>query len=778
LIVKLKYIRQDKLLFRALTGSHIYMSLMAKLERDTLQRKCQKEIEELHEVFVSWFQRKLPKDTLEQDLTIRLASDFSHVAPNGQFLKGRQVLIGHLQDKYGCYHDRAFHIDIHNVNLLWTDDNRVLCTYEEWQSWTQDNEDIQFGRLSTCLLDTCTTGTPDTNGKLQWVHVHETWLEAESPPRSESVGRALSTMDDSETVMTGPQPQPGGTVASDEGFSDGGAALPMSNKKVIFLHSTATLNREHKENQRVGLDYMEASGVKFESVDAGNLKNRDQRDQLFSISGERGVFPQVFIETDLAVTYWGGWNQISAAHSNGTLASELGGSSGAHPKTLMAALGVSEAQMELMKANGALKTPKSSFTAASSVSNGGAVAAKPKDGGQPKTLMTALGVSEYELSKIQEKAVAEQSAKPSAVPTPQDASTKIEPVQLPRSNGSQEVVQLSKNYQEKMGASPIAKDVSSKRHVSPLIQQYAKPLTWENALVGISVAGFDIGTSQGPIGDEAWYRDQGEKLEELAQSRSIPRPKRKLCLPEMVFPTAHVAIEGHGIWMSWDCLDALEAWASAHHEIAIHSRISHNGVSVMRAKDAKLWESKRKHGHSDDKASAVFHYDWTFSTPFSGKTEGGVWTELDESGMRLSLLTDTSVPILFFDEIMLFEDDLHDNGQVQYSIKLRVMPSCAYILGRLWVRVDNVILRTRETRVLLDFMAAKPLVYRDITWRECMWNNLEEHNLPTDVKAWHHEGPETPAWNSQLRSLPEVSIPKGIHQFARLDYGNRGTVDT
>lgn len=73
--------------------------------------------------------------------------------------------------------------------------------------------------------------------------------------------------------------------------------------------------------------------------------------------------------------------------------------------------------------------------------------------------------------------------------------------------------------------------------------------------------------------------------------------------------------------------------------------------------------------------------------------------------MRMELLKDQSVPILFFDEFILYEDDLHDNGQCQYSVKLRVMPTCAYILARLWVRVDNIIVRLRETRVLIDFSA-------------------------------------------------------------------------
>jgi len=137
------------------------------------------------------------------------------------------------------------------------------------------------------------------------------------------------------------------------------------------------------------------------------------------------------------------------------------------------------------------------------------------------------------------------------------------------------------------------------------------------------------------------------------------------------------------------------------------------------------------------------------------------------------LLTDQSVPILFFDEIVLFEDDLHDNGQVQFSIKLRIMPTCAYVLARLWVRVDNVILRLRETRVLVDFFGIQPKIYRDITWRECKWEDLASHNLPTAVRAWNNEqSGETPEWQGLVQKLPAITLPDGMIQYAVLEYGD------
>jgi hypothetical protein len=80
--------------------------------------------------------------------------------------------------------------------------------------------------------------------------------------------------------------------------------------------------------------------------------------------------------------------------------------------------------------------------------------------------------------------------------------------------------------------------------------------------------------------------------------------------------------------------------------------------------------------------------DWTFFTPWAGTVEVATaandsgdnsssrspasaasavappaWSEGQlSSGVDLAALTDTSVPILFFDEVALFEDELHDFG--------------------------------------------------------------------------------------------------------------------
>lgn len=59
--------------------------------------------------------------------------------------------------------------------------------------------------------------------------------------------------------------------------------------------------------------------------------------------------------------------------------------------------------------------------------------------------------------------------------------------------------------------------------------------------------------------------------------------------------------------------------------------------------------------------------------------------------------------ILFYDDVALFEDELHDNGESILNARIRVMPHSFFILSRLFVRVDNVLFRIYDVRVYHEF---------------------------------------------------------------------------
>ena len=69
----------------------------------------------------------------------------------------------------------------------------------------------------------------------------------------------------------------------------------------------------------------------------------------------------------------------------------------------------------------------------------------------------------------------------------------------------------------------------------------------------------------------------------------------------------------------------------------------------------------------------VKQYDWTYTTVHPGRVEGDAAfaaATVGESGIPMSRLASQDEPILFFDDVSLFEDELHDNGVAQLSVKV------------------------------------------------------------------------------------------------------------
>ena len=78
--------------------------------------------------------------------------------------------------------------------------------------------------------------------------------------------------------------------------------------------------------------------------------------------------------------------------------------------------------------------------------------------------------------------------------------------------------------------------------------------------------------------------------------------------------------------------------------------------------------------------------------------------------------------ILFFDEVVLYEDELDDNGCTKLSVKLRVMPSGFFVLQRFYLRVDKTLIRVYDTRVYHE--VENNYVLREYSEREEKVENL------------------------------------------------------
>lgn len=96
-------------------------------------------------------------------------------------------------------------------------------------------------------------------------------------------------------------------------------------------------------------------------------------------------------------------------------------------------------------------------------------------------------------------------------------------------------------------------------------------------------------------------------------------------------------------------------------------------------------------------------FDWSYSTDYKGTMRSPSRPfETTTTPIPLELLKRPD-PILFFDEVILYEDEMADNGITMYSCKIRVMPARLLLLCRFFMRLDNVLLRIRDTRVYVDF---------------------------------------------------------------------------
>lgn len=172
-------------------------------------------------------------------------------------------------------------------------------------------------------------------------------------------------------------------------------------------------------------------------------------------------------------------------------------------------------------------------------------------------------------------------------------------------------------------------------------------------------------------------------------------------LPEMIFGNNVVRLvnDKTGEKIEFKALEALDTLDDnctlkvSYHEEWLQSRKAkdENQSTIEQKQDIKYLTE----------VDTLKPYDWTYSVNYKGSC-----TNLDFEPTDVELPIDKLLkpdPILFFDESILFEDELADNGISMLSTKIRVMPSCLLLLCRFFLRIDNVIFRIRDVRLFIDF---------------------------------------------------------------------------
>jgi len=137
-------------------------------------------------------------------------------------------------------------------------------------------------------------------------------------------------------------------------------------------------------------------------------------------------------------------------------------------------------------------------------------------------------------------------------------------------------------------------------------------------------------------------------------------------------------------------------------------------------------------GYAMPKTVPTKPYDWTYTTTYPGhndpSSETIKWMPADPDNASHSIplaeLTRQD-PILFYCEIPLYEDELHDNGSSNLVVRIRVMPTCFFILSRFTLRVDNVLFRVFDTRIYHSFASSPPIIVRETSGWEAPYDDVK-----------------------------------------------------
>lgn len=199
-----------------------------------------------------------------------------------------------------------------------------------------------------------------------------------------------------------------------------------------------------------------------------------------------------------------------------------------------------------------------------------------------------------------------------------------------------------------------------------------------------------------------------------------------IAVPEMIFGDnfARIAHAPSGWSLEFNAGDALDL-------------VDKTGARRLQVVHAEEWNESRIGGQLEGIREVVKPFDWTYSTDYRGSESAGsqqlaqgdaqaedtVQLRPDPAARIPRELLTRPDPILLFDELVLFEDELADNGIALLSVKLRVMPERMLLLSRFFLRVDGVLFRLRDTRVFVEFGDGR--VVREYTAMEDSYQAVE-----------------------------------------------------
>ncbi|CAI5710278.1 unnamed protein product [Peronospora effusa] len=217
----------------------------------------------------------------------------------------------------------------------------------------------------------------------------------------------------------------------------------------------------------------------------------------------------------------------------------------------------------------------------------------------------------------------------------------------------------------------------------------------------------------------------------------------KLTPPEMVFGKNQLVLFHEPSGVCYNFL-ALEALKGTH----FPPPISDQAQEIVANQQLKVANAKHNTNKEEVKELDIT-YDWTYTTDYKGSLQRLMKAEAlpitFTKSMEEAKVEPTTEridyeklkerePILWFDDVALYEDELHDHGTSAMSVKVRVMSSGFFVLSRYWMRLDHVVVRLHETRT--HHLFGTDHFIREYTRKEAKFDTLFSKGHPKNMSNY------------------------------------------
>lgn len=138
-----------------------------------MEREFEAEVRAFHDDLADWFAGRLEHTEAGfAALADVIPDDFVLISPRGTVGEGRALMAG-IEKAHGAHAGVPFSMRIGNCRCRVVEGGYCLGTYEAWE----ERDGAKTARLATVLL----RANPAMRHGLEWLHLHETWLDGHAP---------------------------------------------------------------------------------------------------------------------------------------------------------------------------------------------------------------------------------------------------------------------------------------------------------------------------------------------------------------------------------------------------------------------------------------------------------------------------------------------------------------------------------------------------------------------------------------------------------------------